>query len=41
MKIIGTGAGIQVWVSRPTLTEVTNEIINGGAAIFHSNGAAW
>jgi hypothetical protein len=39
MKIIGTGNGIQVWVSRPVLTEVTAEIINGGAAILHSDNS--
>lgn len=40
MKIIGDGSGIRVWVSRPTYTEVTNEIINGGTALFHSDGSA-
>ena len=37
MKILRTGAGIRVWVSRPSLTEVTDKIINGGTAILYSD----
>jgi len=32
---------IRVWVSRPSLTEVTTEIINGGAARFHSDNTVF
>jgi hypothetical protein len=42
MKILVDEANpntIRVWVSRPTYTEVTAEIINGGTAILHSDGS--